>query len=276
VRKIIVLVVLVLIAGGGYYAYKSGWSIPSWLGADAATTAKVKAALALSKRVSAYEVGVDTREGVVTLTGQVPSESVKSLAGEIARDVAGVKEIKNDIVVNPGAEPSAENERVEDLEIKAAILEAFTRSPELEAKHVEVAVDRRTVTLSGAVNTQAQRNGAEQAARAIQGVASVVNNLTVNNPEAETEPARASNKDVRDPNAELADRVSFELFRTNAFDMRRLTVRADSGTVTLSGTVRSRAEQLLAERLAQVVEGVKKVANELQVERKGARDGAAS
>jgi osmotically-inducible protein OsmY len=35
--------------------------------------------------------------------------------------------------------------------------------------------------------------------------------------------------------------------------------------VILSGTVRSKAEQLLAERIAQSVAGVKKVTNELKV-----------
>ncbi len=42
-------------------------------------------------------------------------------------------------------------------------------------------------------------------------------------------------------------------------------VKAEDGAVTLAGTVRSRAEQLLAERVVQSVSGVKKVTNELKV-----------
>ena len=44
-----------------------------------------------------------------------------------------------------------------------------------------------------------------------------------------------------------------------------MQVRAEDGAVSLVGTVRSRAEQLLAERVVQGVSGVKKVANELKV-----------
>jgi osmotically-inducible protein OsmY len=44
-----------------------------------------------------------------------------------------------------------------------------------------------------------------------------------------------------------------------------MQVRADDGAVTLAGSVRSRAEQLLAERVAQTVAGVKKVSNDLKV-----------
>ena len=65
--------------------------------------------------------------------------------------------------------------------------------------------------------------------------------------------------------AELAKRVSFELYSTDAFNTLAIQVKADQGTVTLSGTVRSKAEQLLAERVVQSVSGVKKVTNDLKV-----------
>jgi osmotically-inducible protein OsmY len=265
-RKVLVVLVLIAaIAGaGGYFAHTRGWNIP-FIGSteDAATTAKVKTALALSKTVSAYDLEVTTEAGVVTLTGRVPSETAKSLAGEIARDVKGVAEVRNEIAVDPTAQPSSESMRVEDLEIKTAILEAFARSPELAGKRIDVRVDNRMVTLSGAVETTAQRNGAEQTARAAQGVAGVTNDLVVTDPLAATE--TLSPKPIMDPDSELSKRVEFELYRTGAFDTQTLRIRAESGTLTLSGTVRSRAEQLLAERIAQSAEGVGKVVNELKV-----------
>lgn len=265
-RKVLVVLLLVAaIAGAGaYFAHTRGWNIP-FIGSteDAATTAKVKTALALSKTVSAYDLEVSAEAGVVTLTGRVPSETVKSLAAEIARDVTGVAELKNEIAVDPGAQPSSEALRVEDLEIKTWILEAFARSPELAGKRIDITVENRMVTLAGSVETGAQRNGAEQTARAAQGVAAVTNNLVVTNPQAATEPP--SPKQAIDPNRELSEKVEFELYRTNAFDTRTMTIKAENGTITLSGGVRSRAEQLLAERVAQTVEGVGKVVNQLQV-----------
>jgi hyperosmotically inducible periplasmic protein len=270
-RKRIFLVIIVLaLAGAGYYVYKRGWRAPDWLAsitsgsADVATTTKVKAAVSLSKRVSAYDIGAETHDGVVTLTGQVSSEDVKSLAGAIARDTEGVKDVINQITVDPGAQPSRESSRVEDLEIQTAILSAITRSPELGGKNIDVKVENRVVTLKGSVDTPAQRNGAEQIARATDGVAAVVNNIEVKNPQAPTEPPAATGPPA-DPNTDLAKRVEFELFRTGAFDTSGMTIRAVDGTITLSGAVRSRAEQLLAERIAQATPGVQKVVSELKV-----------
>ncbi|HET9532130.1 MAG TPA: BON domain-containing protein [Blastocatellia bacterium] len=270
-RRAVALVLLsLLIAGVGYYFYRSGWRLPSWFGsvssssADAATTGRVKAALSLSRRVSGFDIGVETEDGVVTLTGQVGSEDLKSLAGAIARDTEGVKEVRNEISVDPGAKPSIESQRVADLEIRTEILEAFARSPELGGKSIEVKVDDRLVTLSGTVENAAQRNGAEQTARAVDGVVSVTNNLAVTNPQAATEPP-APQPSAADVNTELAKRVEFELYRTGAFNTLEMKISAEDGAVTLSGTVRSRAEYLLAERITQATHGVQKVVNNLKV-----------
>jgi len=267
-RKLAALLfLLILAAGAGYYVYKYR---PSWLGsissssADVTTTAKVKASFGLSKRVSAYDLGVSTSDGAVTLRGVVPSEDVKSLAAEIARDTQGVKQVNNEIQVDPGAQPTTESMRVEDLEIRATILESFARSPELSGKNLEVKVENRVVTLSGTVETPAQRNGAEQTARAVDGVAGVTNNIAVTNPQAATEPS-ALPPTAADSTVELAKRVEFELYRTGAFDTLKMKIVNDDGSITLSGAVRSRAEQLLAERIAQAVPGVKKVTNELKI-----------
>src|SRR5882724_4322938 len=270
-RKLIAaVIVLIIVAGAGYYIYTHGWKKPESFRAlfsssgDPDTSRKVKTALGLSKRLARFDINVTTSDGVATLTGQVPSEDIKSLAGEIARDTAGVKDVKNEISVDPAAQPSTESVHVEDLEIRVAILEALAHSRELGGKSIDVKVENRSVTLSGSVETPTQRNGAEQIARAVDGVAGVTNNLVVANPQAASEPPAATAPPA-DSNAELAKRVEFELYRTNAFNTLTMHVKAEDGAVTLAGTVRSRAEQLLAERVVQSVSGVKKVTNELKV-----------
>src|SRR5260370_14227776 len=115
-----VLGLLILAGGGGYYVVTHGWNVPYLSSifsssADVATTVKVKSALSLSKRLAGYSIGVKTEGGVVTLTGEVASEDAKSLAGEIARDTPGVKDVKNEINVNPVARPSGESSHVKDL-----------------------------------------------------------------------------------------------------------------------------------------------------------------
>jgi osmotically-inducible protein OsmY len=61
----------------------------------------------------------------------------------------------------------------------------------------------------------------------------------------------------------LARRVEFELYSTRALPLQGVQVRSQDGTVSLTGPVTSRAEKLLAERVTQSVEGVKRVVNNL-------------
>lgn len=268
-KTIAYFIVIALLGGGGYYVYKNGFHLPtSWRGmfsADADTANKVKDSFRYSKRLTGYNIEAVSSGGVVTLTGQLSSEALKSLATEIARDTQGVTEVKNDIAVDASAQPSIENSRIDDLEIRAAILEAFSRSAELGGKSIEVKVEKRTVTLSGAVETPAQRNGAEQTARAVDGVASVANNLTATNPQAQGEPSSQIAPRPAEFAGDLAKTVEFELFRSGAFDTTKMKIVAVGEVVTLTGTVRSVAEQLLAEKMAQAIHGVNKVVNELKV-----------
>jgi hyperosmotically inducible protein len=66
---------------------------------DSVVTAKVKAALIADKTVKAHEVNVETREGVVQLSGFVDSAAAKSTAGDVASRVAGVKDVRNELQV---------------------------------------------------------------------------------------------------------------------------------------------------------------------------------
>jgi sporulation protein YlmC with PRC-barrel domain len=64
---------------------------------DAALTAKVKTALSLSKRIPAGDINVESDGDVVTLRGEVPSDQTRQVAEAIARDVPGVREVRNHI-----------------------------------------------------------------------------------------------------------------------------------------------------------------------------------
>jgi osmotically-inducible protein OsmY len=84
-------------------------------------------------------------------------------------------------------------------------------------------------------------------------VVAVANNLSV------TTPTNAA------PEDKLAKRVEFELYSTKAFSLNTLQIHSLDGTVTLAGSVSTRAEKLLAEKITQTVSGVKKVVNNLTV-----------
>jgi hyperosmotically inducible protein len=66
---------------------------------DSAITAKVKAALVGDPRTKATQIDVETREGVVQLSGFVDNSEAKSTAEELARSVSSVKSVDNEIDV---------------------------------------------------------------------------------------------------------------------------------------------------------------------------------
>lgn len=237
---------------------------------DIAITNKVKAAFSLSKRLSAYEINVAAKDGVVTLTGQTPTEVDKQLAGNVAKDIPDVKGVDNQIQVNPGVKPSEssvrEGMRVADLEIRADLNERLVSSQGLKGQSIQTLVQDRIVTLTGRVETPAQKAGAEQVARSVPNVVEVINNLEVINPAAsQSEIPGESEGSSKDK--DVANRVLFALFkeRENFTDVGAIKVVGRNNAVTLTGSVASKAERALAGRIAKEVDGVKNVSNQLTV-----------
>jgi osmotically-inducible protein OsmY len=276
-RKTLITILLLIVALGLFvYFTATGRSLlghvwgESQSADDIALTNKVKSAFSLSKRLSAYEINVGAKDGAVTLTGQVPTEVDKQLAGSVVKDIPDVKSVDNQIQVNPGIKPSEtsvrEGMRVTDLEIRADLNEKLAMSQALQGQSIQANVQDRTVTLAGRVETPAQKTGAEQLARSVPNVVDVVNNLEVSNPTA------GQNETPGVPEAtsrskEMTNRVLFALFneRENFADVGAIKVAARDSSVTLTGSVASRAEKALAERIARDVDGVKSVGNQLSV-----------
>jgi hyperosmotically inducible periplasmic protein len=66
---------------------------------DATITAKVKAAIVAAPGLSSLETKVETYKGVVQLSGFVNSQQDATQAAEVARAVAGVKSVQNNLIV---------------------------------------------------------------------------------------------------------------------------------------------------------------------------------
>lgn len=69
---------------------------------DAAITAQVSAGLAKDPDLSALKINVDTKSGVVTLSGPAPTAQAKDRAAEIAKAVKGVSSVNNQLAVKAG------------------------------------------------------------------------------------------------------------------------------------------------------------------------------
>jgi len=66
---------------------------------DASVTALVKATLLYHRSTSALNTGVETKDGLVTLSGKAKNAAEKDLAEKLASDVHGVKKVVNNITV---------------------------------------------------------------------------------------------------------------------------------------------------------------------------------
>ncbi len=271
VRLLSVIVLLFLISIAVYAVYNRNWrtednerevkqAFASVKDAsqNAITTSKVKTALALSKHVSAFDINVDTNDGVVTLQGRVPSQETRRIAEEIARDTSGVTQVTNQLTVDSSAKPNPEvarlGTRVSDLELRTHLEDLFENEQSLKDDKIKTEVRDGVVTLEGDVDSTEERQAAESRAWHIGDVKDVRNNLKVKgHPEGEQ------------PRDELAKRVEFELYSSRAFDLQAMQVHSNQGVVVLDGHVRSNAEKLLAQKLAQEVDGVKSIRNNLSV-----------
>ncbi|MFP5461911.1 MAG: BON domain-containing protein [Gammaproteobacteria bacterium] len=68
---------------------------------DAAITTSVKARFVESKEVAASSISVETLNGTVLLSGFAKSATERIAAERIAREVKGVKAVRNEIAVRP-------------------------------------------------------------------------------------------------------------------------------------------------------------------------------
>ncbi|HEU0175635.1 MAG TPA: BON domain-containing protein [Blastocatellia bacterium] len=146
--------------------------------ADSAITAAVKSKLAVGNENGAINVNVDTRGGVVTLTGEVETQAEKEQAELVARNSEGVTRVINNITVETnggyGAGEGA-GMAASDLAILSKINTRYVAEGVIGAK---IVVKDGVVTLKGAVDDAQTRGRAENIARATRGVKEV-NNLIV-------------------------------------------------------------------------------------------------
>ena len=93
------LVVLMMIA-----AFAACASTPKQEGTgeyidDSVITAKIKTQLATDNFLKSFQISVESRKGIVQLSGFVDSQNAVDKAGQIAHGVEGVKSVKNDLIV---------------------------------------------------------------------------------------------------------------------------------------------------------------------------------
>jgi osmotically-inducible protein OsmY len=204
--------------------------------------------LSWDPRVEETEVGVEVDNGVVTLTGTVSSWAKRMAAQDAAHRVAGVLDVANDIKVTlPGDLVRT------DTEIAQAVRRALEWDALVPHARIRSTVSNGWVTLEGNVDTWTEREDAERAVQNLVGVRGVSDTLTV-----------LSAKPVLPERVREA--IENALERRAEHEAKRIKVEVTStGTVTLTGQVRSWAEKRATLAAARFAPGVRSVEDRLEI-----------
>jgi hyperosmotically inducible protein len=140
---------------------------------DSAITAKVKSAFVADKQVKALDIQVATFKGTVQLSGFASSQQEIDQAVKLAREVPGVKSVKNDI----RRTPQNSGAYLDDSAITAKVKSAFVADRQVSALNIRVETNNGVVQLSGFASSRPEIDRAGALVRDIQGVKSVENNI---------------------------------------------------------------------------------------------------
>ena len=142
---------------------------------DSGVTSVIEASLEANDKVKARQVEVQTREGVVYLTGVVDTEEARREAGRVAWRTEGVDGVVNDLTVGERTVGSW----IDDVMISSKVKSKLIANSEIKAGNIDVSSSQGVVTLIGRVRTEQVKTDAERIARGTKGVKDVNNELLV-------------------------------------------------------------------------------------------------
>ena len=144
---------------------------------DSTITSHIKNEMIKDDTVKARKIDVDTVKGHVTLTGVVETEAESRRAIQIAEGVNGVNSVRNNLQIGKKTWTEAVNDKYLVSKIKSKLIV----EPEIRSLNIDVDVHRGVVTLTGVVQSWAQKKRALEIARTTDGAQKVVDNLKLRN-----------------------------------------------------------------------------------------------
>jgi osmotically-inducible protein OsmY len=195
--------------------------------------------------VHASHIGVTASNGVVTLSGHVPTYWEKRAAERAAQRVKGVKAIVEEIDVQLRGE-----DRWADDTIAERALQRLASDAAVPKDRITLKVEDGWVTLTGEVDWHFQKTAAERDVHNITGVRGLTNQITIK-PQVQR--------------FEVRDKIAKALARTAALDAAAISIQTDDGSVTLRGKVHSWSERKLVEDAAWSAPGVTEVNDKLSI-----------
>jgi len=206
-------------------------------------------------------VSVSSTNGVVTLTGTVHDQELKTLAEDTVNNLPGVVRVDNQIKVEPAPTPAHS-----DGWIAFKIRYELLIHSHVSATTTTVNVKDGLVTLTGNADNQAQKDLTEFYAKGVQGVKSVTNQITVNAPAATANNYDSSSAaDAYVDDTSITAQIKHELGGYPSTKTVKPTVTTTNGAVLIGGTASSNTQKTLITQLAQSIRGVRSVTNNMTV-----------
>jgi hyperosmotically inducible periplasmic protein len=198
-----------------------------------------------------------SEDGVVVLKGTVAQESHKTLAQDTVESLPGVKSVDNQLVVKEAPLPENSNEWL-SLKVNTALM--FHRN--VSAGKTDVSVDNGVVTLRGEASSMAQKELTTEYAQDIEGVKTVVNEMTIAKSPSEIKKAAQDKID----DASITAQIKVLLMSHRSTSAMKTSIQTTDGVVTVTGIAKNDAEKSLVTKLVNDVIGVNSVNNEMTIE----------
>lgn len=212
---------------------------------DTALQLDVIAELKWEPSVNAANVGVEVKDGIVTLAGHVDTYAEKWDAERAAQRVSGVRAI----AVEMDVKLSGSDKRT-DADIARSATNSLEWSTSVPRNSVKVKVEDGWLTLSGEVEWEYQRQSAADGVRYLMGVTGISEQIVIK--------PKVSSSAVRSD-------IEAALKRRAQKDSSHISVTVDGHQVTLGGSVHSWSEKDLATHSAWGTPGVRNVVDNITV-----------
>jgi len=203
----------------------------------------VMAELAWEPSVHAAQIGVEVKDGVVTLDGHVATYTEKWNAELAAQRVTGVKALAIELKVK-----LIESGVRTDSDIASSARNVLQWTSAVQSDAVKITVEKGWITLTGQVDWKFQKEAATDAVRFLSGVVGVSDQITIT-PSVKAAVVKAG--------------IEAAIKRAATEDAKHITVGVSGGDVALSGSIQSWAERDLATQSAWNSPGVTKVIDKM-------------
>jgi osmotically-inducible protein OsmY len=196
--------------------------------------------------LSASEIGVAVKQGVVTLSGTVDSYSKKEEAETATKRVSGVKAVAEDIEVKPFS-TSVKN----DTEIARMVADSLKWHSAVQEEKIKVKVEDGWVTIEGETNWEYQKDAIKSTVKNLTGVKGISNLISV-------KPSITA-KDIK-------QKISLAFHRSATVDAEKVNIEINGNKAILTGRVRSWSEKNDAENATWKAQGITSIENKLIVD----------